>query len=115
MKKLILIIFLILGITTFQGCQNSEQPHEDNAEINDAMLQGREAARILVSKEWKDSIQLQNFILEARAKQSRYVIENKPQAAKAFDEGFVTLIKSVRPDLANIIFPDSLLNISPKK
>lgn len=111
MKKLIYIIILMATATVYFACQSDNaRPEETNTEINDAMRQGREAARVLVSKEWKDSVQLQNYILEARAKQSQYVIENKPMAAKAFDDGFVSLIKSIRPNLAGAIFPDSLLN-----
>lgn len=110
MKKLIYLLFVVLLTMTFCGCQSlEEQQQETDAEINQAMLQGREAARILVGKEWKDTMQLQNHILEAKAKQSRYLIENKPKSAQAFDYGFVSLIKNIRPELANSIFPDSLL------
>lgn len=108
MKRIIYITVLLFSLTGIYSC-GSDKDIEDDAEINTAMLQGREAGRRLVSREWRDTMQLQNFILEAKAKQSKYLIEGKVESAAAFDKGFVTLVKCVNPELANRIFADSLL------
>ncbi len=111
MKKVLFISIILISVFMLYSCDTQQYSNEDTKELKEAMLQGREAGRILVNREWKDSIQLQYYILEAKAKQSKYIIEGKTKSAEAFDRGFVSMIRCVNPQLANLIFPDSLLNI----
>ena len=108
MKRLFGIILLLFVLLSLYSC-SAPQSSESSSELNTAMLRGREMGRELVRREWKDSMQLQSFTLEAKAMQSEYLIEGKTESAAAFDKGFVSLVKCVKPELANRVFADSLL------
>lgn len=101
MKKLIIPIFSLLLL--LPACKQTEQTEETVAEIEAAQMQGREAARRFVGKEWKDTLQLQRQLLEMRSIQSKYVIEKKTRSAEAFDSTFVSTMKTVRPDLGMVL------------
>lgn len=74
---------------------------EELAEQMEAAKEGRSAARAIITKEWADTMQLQNAILDARAKNSKYEMEGKPGCKAAFDTAFFNTIRTVRPDLAD--------------
>lgn len=82
------------------GCAQTEKTEGVTAEITAAQMEGRRAAGIILGPEWKDSTKLQNALLEAKAKQSEYLINGKPECAEAFDSTFLSTIRSVNPDLA---------------
>lgn len=84
----------------------TNEANEDAADIEAAMMQGREAARVFVSSRWKDTTELQLRLLEARAKQSKYTIAGKPRSAAAFDSAFVSTVRTVRPDVARELDKD---------
>lgn len=105
------ILTMIVAMMILTACGDTkEESNETQAEIEAAMVQGREAGRAIVNRPWTDTLQLQNYILEARAQRSRYEIQKRFESAKAFDKGVVTLVYSVKPELAKQLFPDSLLN-----
>lgn len=66
--------------------------------MEEARMDGREAARVFVNSVWKDTIQLQHQLLEARAKKSKYDGNRKCEAA--FDSTFISTIRTVRPEVA---------------
>lgn len=76
---------------------------ETNADIENAIADGRKAAKILINEEYLDSLQLQSYILEAKATQSKYLINNQPKSAEAFDSAFFSLLRTVKPELAKQI------------
>ena len=93
-------IFLCLSIISFLGgCAQTEKTEAITAEITAAQMEGRRAAGIILGPEWKDSVKLQNALLEAKAKQSKYIIQGKPKCAEAFDSAFISTIRTVNPDL----------------
>ena len=105
MKKLLLPL---LGIVIL-ACSNDSKSvlsESDKEEIQIAMMDGRRAAAELCRSRWTDTLQLQQYILEAKARQSRYILEGKPECAKAFDSGFISGVKAILPKLANEIFSD---------
>lgn len=77
-----------------------EKGEETEAEIEAAMIEGREAARVFVNTEWKDTMELQYRLLQARTRSSKYDMAKKPQSKAAFDSAFVSTIRTVRPDVA---------------
>ena len=85
------------------SCSETEHTEGITAEITAAQMEGRSAARAFVSNDWKDTIQLQHRLLEARSRQSKYIIDGKPECAAAFDSAFISTIRAVRPDLARSI------------
>ena len=82
------------------GMKGIEEGEETQAEIEAAMMDGRMAAREFINKTWKDTIELQNHLLEARTRRVPYDTVNKPQCRAAFDSAFVSTIRTVRPDIA---------------
>lgn len=81
----------------------TEQNEETQAEIEAAMMQGRTVARDFVNKQWTDTLQLMQHLLNAKSKQSVYLINKKPKSAEAFDSAFISTVRSVDPQLAATI------------
>lgn len=73
---------------------------ETQAQIDSARNAGREAARKIIIKEWKDSMEFQNAVLEATAGRNRYDLARKQKCSEAFDSAFISTIRTTRPDLA---------------
>lgn len=85
----------------FTACgKKVEKGEETEAEIEAAMIEGRETARVFVNTEWKDTMELQNRLLQARTASSKYDMAKKPRSKAAFDSAFVSTIRTVRPDVA---------------
>lgn len=98
-------ILILLFIITLCGCRETEHTEGITAEITAAQMEGRRAAGVILGPEWKDTLKLQKALMEAKVKQSRYLIEGKPQCAEAFDSAFISTIRSVNPSLAKKITP----------
>ena len=89
-------VFCILVLS----CRQTEKTEAITAEITAAQMEGRRAAGIILGPEWKDTTKLQIALIEAKAKQSQYLIDGKPQCAEAFDSAFISTIRTVNPSLA---------------
>lgn len=96
-------LILISALTV--GCSQTEKTEEITADITAAQMEGRRAAGIILGKEWKDTLQLQRALIDAKVQQSRYIIAGKHKSAEAFDSTFVSTIRAVNPDLARKINP----------
>lgn len=101
----ILGLIIINGIFLFGAvsCVETEKTEMITAEITAAQLEGRNEARKFVAKDWKDTVELQKQLLEAKSCQSKYIINNKPECAAAFDSTFISTIRTVNPKLAETI------------
>lgn len=77
-----------------------EQGQENAADVEAAMMQGREAARIFINRKWTDTAELQRNLLEARARRCVYDTTGRRESAAAFDSGFVSTIRTVNPEIA---------------
>lgn len=93
---------LLLGAASCGGGSKDGEGavKETEAQIDSAKNAGREAARKIIVTEWRDSMQFQNAVLEARAEKSRYEMAKQSQCVAAFDSAFVSTIRATRPDLA---------------
>lgn len=101
MKRYILGIAILALMASCGGNVNSDgTPKETKTEIDSATNAGREAARRIIMREWTDSMEFQNAILEANAAKSKLQLAKKPKCEAAFDSAFVTTIRATRPDLA---------------
>lgn len=85
------------------ACSGVEKSEAATADVVAAQMEGRRAAREVVSKEWKDTVKLQEALLDARAKRIRYDTENRAECAAAFDSGFVSTVRAVRPELGKVL------------
>lgn len=101
----VLMVVCLLGGTLSSSCSRKAEQisAEEMAEQMEAAKEGREAAKAIVTKEWKDTMRLQEAILEARAQNSKYDAQGKVRCKAAFDTAFFNAIRTVRPDLADKI------------
>lgn len=88
------------------SCARTEHTEEITAEITAAQMEGRKAAAAIVAPEWKDTAELQKAILDVKARQSRYLIEGKTKSAEAFNNGFISTVRAVKPELADQLSPN---------
>lgn len=103
MKLRRLPLFYCFSVLMISACSETEHTENITAEITAAQMEGRNAAKRIVTQEWKDSSKLQSELLDARARQSKYVINGKKECAEAFDSTFIRTIRAVRPELAKSI------------
>lgn len=96
-------IFIIALLAIACSCSHTDKGEESAAEIEAAMMEGRNAARIFVNRPWHDTIELQNRLLEARSQRAKYDTLGLKRCAEAYDSGFVSTIRTVNPDVANQI------------
>lgn len=98
--KLILPIFFSIIILLITSCSDTEKTEAITAEITAAQMEGRRAAGRILGPEWKDTLKLQRALIETKARQSKYIIDGKPECASAYDSGFISTIRTVNPKLA---------------
>lgn len=91
-----------IALLSLASCNSKsmKESEETAAEIEAAQLEGREAARVFVNRPWRDTIELQGRLLEARAGQSKYVTAKKPRCAAAYDSAFVSTLRTVNISVA---------------
>lgn len=99
-----LILISVVNILCV-GCAQTEKTEEITAEITAAQMEGRRAAGVILGPEWKDTVKLRQALIDAKVKQSKYLIDGKPECAAAFDSSFYSTIRTVNPDLAKKIKP----------
>ncbi len=92
------IVAACLAVSCGNGSEDKST--ETAAEIEAAHIEGREAAREFVNRPWRDTMELQKHLLEARALQSKYQMASRPRSAAAFDSAFVSTLRTVRPEVA---------------
>ena len=93
-------IYAILLAAIFAGCRQTEHTEAITAEIMAAQMEGRREAGRILGPEWKDTAQLQRALIDVKVKQSKYLIDGKPECATAFDSTFISTIRTVNPSLA---------------
>ena len=104
MKIKTLICNLSLALTLiFGSCSGIEHSEAITADIVAAQMEGRDEAGKIVKREWTDTAELRTALLNAKVRQSKYIVEGKPDCAAAFDSVFISTIRTVKPDLANKI------------
>lgn len=67
-------------------------------QIEQAHIAGREAARVFVSREWKDSMQLQEQLIEANRQGAPF--DSITRLRAAYDSAFISTVRTVRPEIA---------------
>lgn len=98
-----LIACMGVSLLAATACAETEKTEGITAEITAAQLEGRRAAGLILGPEWTDTAQLERALLDAKAKQSKYIIDGKPECAEAFDSTFISTIRTINPDLAKKI------------
>lgn len=91
---------LVVTACTAKEAGQIEESEATTAEIEAAQMQGREAARRFVNREWKDSLELSKHLLEVAAQRSHYTMQKRYKERDAFDSTFISTVRTVRPGLA---------------
>ncbi|MCH5232413.1 MAG: hypothetical protein J1E78_02160 [Muribaculaceae bacterium] len=99
-KFFLRIYVIIIPLFFLQACKETEKTEGITAQITAAQMEGRRAAGVILGPQWTDSVKLQRALLDAKAKQSQYIINGKSQCAEAFDSAFISTIRTVNPQLA---------------
>lgn len=89
-------IFLIIPACSPAG--NRVAVEETAEQIEDARIAGREAARTFISRDWRDSLELQSHMIEAGMIRAKY--DSLPQQQAAYDSAFISTVRTVRPEVA---------------
>lgn len=92
-----------IAILSAASCARTEKTEETVAEIEAAQMEGRNAAKEFVTRDWKDTLELNKKLLDVRARQSKYTIDKKTKCAAEFDSAFVSTLRTVNPELARDI------------
>lgn len=88
-----------LGLLSSCGTAGERAEVTETADqIEEAHIAGREAARTFVNKNWSDSLQLQEQLVEAGAR--RAVYDSLPKCRAAYDSAFISTVRTVRPEVA---------------
>jgi len=97
--------YLLHLIATFAilltGCSEEKSPLD--AEARDS---GMRAAAALVAVDHTDTMAMERAVIDAKAKQSVFVLKRDSAAVRAFDEAFRSYLKEKDKLLYNAIFPD---------
>lgn len=72
----------------------------EQAEVKEeaAHIDGRETARVFISRQYKDSLELQHQLVESGSRRSKY--DSLPRCLAAFDSAFISTVRTVRPEVA---------------
>ena len=102
MIKIKRYIFIISAIVMMaSACGHKEEKESLNVsaqQLEEAHIAGREAARSFVNRSFKDSLELQQQLIEAAAQAAPY--DSVTRLRAAFDSAFISTVRTVRPEVA---------------
>lgn len=85
------------------SCGSTEKTERVVADIEAAQMEGRNRARDIINREWRDSTALEASLKAARAQKLRYDSTGHPECGAAFDSTFVRTIRAVKPELEHMM------------
>lgn len=92
---------LLVSLLVLVGCHEQKSPRD--AEARDS---GMRAAAALVAVDHTDTLAMECAVLDAKAKQSVFVLARDSAAVRAFDEAFRSYLKAKDRLLYQSIFPE---------
>ena len=92
---------LLLAAMLLVGCGEKKSPLD--AEARDS---GMRSAAALVAVDHTDTMAMERAVMDAKAKQSAYVLKRDSAAVRAFDEAFRSYLKEKDKVLYQSIFPE---------
>ena len=102
MKSTFYIVGALIALTLLYGCSDNGEEGLSN-EIETAKIEGRNAARNIITRQWHDSIELCRQIEKERKIKSHYDSLGHKRAAESFDSAFVSTIRTVNPILGKFV------------
>lgn len=98
LKALPASLLIIASLAACSPKGNQVAAEETADQIETAHIAGREAAREFVSRNWRDTLELQGHLLEAGVKRAAY--DSLPRQRAAYDSAFISTVRTVRPEIA---------------
>ena len=102
MRKFLNILASLVIVAAFASCGSGDRKAEGgdvtHEQLEQAHLAGREAARVFISRQWKDSLQLQEQLIEAASNAAPF--DSVIRLRAAYDSAFISTIRTVRPEIA---------------
>lgn len=103
MRNILYLSLCVLCAMLLASCGGSGEGSEgagkvSASQIEEAHLAGREAAREFVRREWKDTMQLQELLIDAAAKAAKY--DSITRLRAAYDSAFISTVRTVNPGIA---------------
>lgn len=106
-KNILYTWLLLLGVLAstlaMSSCAGTEKAEAITAEITAAQMQGRNAARYIIHRQWKDTTGFGKEINKVYIMREEYYKEHQQECAEAFDSTFVRTVRAVRPDLMLLV------------
>ena len=100
MMRHLLYIVAVLAVV-LAGCGEKKSPLD--AEARDS---GMRAAAALVAVDHTDTMSMERAVMDAKAKQSVYVLKRDSAAVRAIDEAFRSYLKEKDRPLYQSLFPE---------
>ena len=88
----------MLMMTAACGKKAAEGPQATTEQIEQAHLAGREAARVFVNRTFRDTLEMQEQLIEASAQAARF--DSIAGLRAAYDSAFISTVRTVRPEVA---------------
>ena len=95
---ILLFATLALGSCSSGNNANDNKDKVTPQQLEEARMAGREAARVFVNKKWKDTLALQEQLIEANVQAAKF--NNVPTLRAAYDTAFISTVRTVRPEIA---------------
>lgn len=106
MKKTRLILpaalACLIAAAALAGCAGNEKAEEATADITAAQMMGRNSARDILTRNWKDTALLMKEISMARSQKCRFDTTGHPECGAAFDTAFIRTLRAVDPRLEKL-------------
>lgn len=106
-SKLAAILAAVIMVMAANSCGGRNHGNVDDAKLDQARNDARYWASELVKISRQDTAALQQCILEAKAAQSRYLVEDENTAEEmtaTFDEAYSEYLDENAPELARELF-----------
>ncbi len=100
--KISLPLLLILPAVA-SSCARTEKTEAVTADIVAAQMEGRNAAREFIRRDWHDTTGIHRSLDNVRTQRLKYDTIGRNDCSEAFDSAFISTIRTVKPDLANKI------------
>lgn len=92
-----------IALTLLLGCGESGDGSETHAGIDAARIEGRIAARRIITRHWSDTASLRAEIERGRSIRARFDSLGHKKSAESFDSAFVSTIRTVNPALGKFV------------
>lgn len=103
MRSFSYFISITFVIAALSACAGTEKTEAVTAEITAAQMEGRNAARPFINRNWDDTTGIHLQLDKVRKIRLKYDSVGRKDCSEAFDSAFFKTIRTVNPDLESKI------------